>query len=81
MVIVTANQYDGGSDGSDGNLTQQTQYVSATSGDTRATNYGYDFRDRQTSMRETQGQSPQVDSERVLSWPISTKIRDRLKRS
>jgi hypothetical protein len=52
MVIVTANQYDGGSTGGDGNLTQVTQYVSATSGDTRVTNYAYDFRDRRTSMTD-----------------------------
>jgi hypothetical protein len=52
MVKVTENQYDGGSAGGDGNLTQVTQYVSATPGDTRITNFGYDFRDRQTSMTD-----------------------------
>jgi YD repeat-containing protein len=52
MVQVTANQYDGGSAGGDGNFTQQTQYVSATSGDTRVTAFGYDFRDRRTSMTD-----------------------------
>ena len=50
MVMITQNQYDGGSAGGDGNLTQVTQYVSATSGDTRVTSYGYDFRDRRTAM-------------------------------
>ena len=50
MVMVSANVYDGGSAGGDGNLTQATQYVSATSGDTRVTSYGYDWRDRQTSI-------------------------------
>ena len=50
MVQVTANQYDGGSAGGDGNLTQQTQYASAT--DTRVTNFGFDFRDRQTSITD-----------------------------
>ena len=52
MVMVTQNQWDGGSDGGDHNLTQQTQYVSATSGDTRVTSFGYDFRDRRTSMTD-----------------------------
>jgi len=52
MVQTTANQYDDGSDGGDGNLTQVTQYVSATSGDTRVTAFGYDFRDRRTSMTD-----------------------------
>jgi RHS repeat-associated protein len=52
MVQLTANQYDGGSAGGDGNLTQVTQYVSATTGDTRVTNYAYDFRDRRTSMTD-----------------------------
>ena len=52
MVMVTANQYDGGSAGGDGNLTQQTHYVSATSGDTRVTGFGYDFRDRRISMTD-----------------------------
>jgi len=47
MVIVTANQFDSGSAGGNGNLTQVTQYASAT--DTRVTSYVYDFRDRQIS--------------------------------
>jgi RHS repeat-associated protein len=51
MVKVSENQYDSGGIG-DGNLTQVTQYVSATSGDTRVTAYGYDFRDRRTSMTD-----------------------------
>jgi RHS repeat-associated protein len=50
MVQVTANQYDGGAAGGDGNLTQQTQYASTT--DTRVTSFGYDFRDRRTSMTD-----------------------------
>jgi RHS repeat-associated protein len=44
MVQLVANSYDGGSAGGDGNLTETTQYASAT--DTRVTTYGYDFRDR-----------------------------------
>jgi RHS repeat-associated protein len=48
MVIVTANQYDGGNAGGDGNLTQETQYVTAS--DTRVTSFEYDWRDRQTAI-------------------------------
>ena len=48
MVIVTANQYDGGNDGGDGNLTQQTNY--ATASDTRVTSFAYDWRNRQTAI-------------------------------
>jgi RHS repeat-associated protein len=48
LKIVTANQYDGGSAGGDGTLTQVTQYASAT--DTRVTTFTYDFRNRRTAM-------------------------------
>lgn len=44
MKIVTANVFDGGSDGGDGYLTQQTQSVTAS--DTRVTTFTYDFRGR-----------------------------------
>ena len=44
MVIVTANEFDGGADGGDGNLTQQTQYVDSTT--IRVTTMDYDFRNR-----------------------------------
>ena len=47
MVKVSANVYDGGDDGGDGNLTQVTQFASAS--DTRVTAYGYDWRNRRTS--------------------------------
>jgi RHS repeat-associated protein len=50
MVQVTANQWDGGSAGGDHNLTQQTQYTSSTA--TRVTSFGYDWRDRRTSMTD-----------------------------
>lgn len=46
MVIIAAVQYDGGTDGGDGNLTRQTQYVTAT--DTRVTHFEYDWRNRRT---------------------------------
>ena len=46
MVQITGYEYDGGSAGGDGNLTQLTQYVDGST--TRVTSYAYDFRDRQT---------------------------------
>lgn len=51
MVILNANQYDDNTDGGDGNLTQETQYVDGS--DIRVTAYSYDFRNRQT---ETDGE-------------------------
>jgi RHS repeat-associated protein len=44
MRTVTASVYDNGTAGGDGNLTQVTQYVDATT--TRVTSYTYDFRNR-----------------------------------
>lgn len=44
MVLVTSNVIDGGAAGGDGNLTQQTQQVDATTG--RVTAFAYDWRDR-----------------------------------
>jgi RHS repeat-associated protein len=55
MVMVESNVYDGGSAGGDGNLTQQTLYVSFVTVDTRVANYGYDFRDRRTSLTDATG--------------------------
>ena len=52
MVKVTSNQYDGGSTGGDGNITAITRYVSATTGDTRVTGFGYDFRNRKISTTD-----------------------------
>ena len=47
MLLLSENQYDGGSDGGDGNLTRQTQHVDDTT--TRVTQYLYDWRNRQTA--------------------------------
>jgi RHS repeat-associated protein len=47
MVQVTSQEYDGGTAGGDGNLTSQTQYVNVST--TRVINFGYDFRNRQTT--------------------------------
>ena len=52
---VTANRYDGGGAGGDGNLTQRTQYVSTTTGGTRVTGFGYDFRNRKISTTDATG--------------------------
>jgi RHS repeat-associated protein len=46
MVLVTENEYDGGSAGVDGNLTQQTQHVDAST--TRITSFTFDWRNRRT---------------------------------
>ena len=48
MVLVSANEYDNGEAGGDGNLTQITLYENAT--DTRVTVFGYDFRNRQLTV-------------------------------
>src|ERR1700722_3271293 len=53
MVMVSSNEWDSGSAGGDGNLTALTQYVSATSGDTRVTAFGFDFRDRKMACNMT----------------------------
>jgi hypothetical protein len=44
MVLVTEYEYDGGQSGGNGNRTQVTRYVDATT--TRVTNYTYDWRNR-----------------------------------
>jgi RHS repeat-associated protein len=44
MVLVSENEFDGGSAGGDGNLTKVTQHVD--SGTTRVTSMSYDFRGR-----------------------------------
>ena len=46
MLEVSSDQYDGGSDGGDGNLTESKAYVDATPDDARETLYGSDWRDR-----------------------------------
>jgi YD repeat-containing protein len=48
MVQVQGNEYDNGNAGGDGNLTLETLYVDAST--TRVTSYGYDFRNRRTSV-------------------------------
>ncbi|HYE21097.1 MAG TPA: RHS repeat-associated core domain-containing protein [Tepidisphaeraceae bacterium] len=47
MVQIAASEYDGGSDGGDGNLTESTWYASGS--DLRVTAIGYDWRNRRTS--------------------------------
>ncbi len=48
MVQVTGYEFDDGTAGGDNNLTQQTQYVSAT--DSRSTSFVYDWRNRNTKI-------------------------------
>ncbi len=47
MLEVSANVYDDGAAGGDGNVTSQTEYVDADSADNRTTLFGYDWRDEQ----------------------------------
>jgi hypothetical protein len=49
MVCTQANVYDGGGVG-DSNVTQSTVYVDSTTSNDRVTNYGYDWRNRGTSV-------------------------------
>ena len=46
MVMVESKEYDGNAAGGDGNLTRNTKYQDASTA--RATNYSYDWRNRQT---------------------------------
>lgn len=55
MVIVQLLEYDDGEAGGDGNMTQQTLPVDATSGHDRITLYGYDYRDRRETTTQTDG--------------------------
>ncbi|MFN6331093.1 MAG: RHS repeat-associated core domain-containing protein [Planctomyces sp.] len=48
MVLVTSSQYDGGADGGDGNLTTSWSWLDSST--SRQTTFGYDFRNRQTSV-------------------------------
>jgi RHS repeat-associated protein len=48
MIQLNAMQYDDGDDQGDNNLTQQTQYVDATT--TRVTSFAYDWRNRQVDV-------------------------------
>ncbi|MBN8624754.1 MAG: RHS repeat protein, partial [Planctomycetes bacterium] len=50
LVQVTGQVYDGGTAGGDGNLTEQTQFVDASGTNDRVTDFGYDWRDRRTSV-------------------------------
>ena len=46
MVLVTENEFDGGVDGGDNNLTEQTRHVDGST--TRVTNFLFDWRNRRT---------------------------------
>jgi nicotinic acid phosphoribosyltransferase len=52
MVTVTANVYDGGSAGDDGNLTQRTDYADGMGANDHITAFGYDFQDRLTTTTQ-----------------------------
>ncbi len=55
MTAVALLEYDDGSAGGDGNLTEETLPVDDTSGNDRITTYGYDFRDRRETTTQTDG--------------------------
>jgi YD repeat-containing protein len=55
MVAVALLEYDHGTAGGDGNLTEETLPVDATSGNDRITTYAYDFRDRRDTTTQTDG--------------------------
>ena len=55
MVAVMLNEYDGGSAGGDGNLTQSKAPVDANSATDRVTTFAYDFRDRQVRAEQDDG--------------------------
>ncbi len=69
MVVLTEYEYDGDSDGGDGNLTQRIDYASAI--DARVTTFQYDFRNRRTV---TDGESDfyQQDTYNNLNQLIKT---------
>lgn len=50
MLPVSANEYDGGLDGGDGNLTKSTAYVDEFSANNRVTEYVYDWRNRRKAI-------------------------------
>ena len=49
MVLVSSYQYDGGADGGSGLLTESRAYFGSGASDYYATEYQYDWRDRQTA--------------------------------
>src|SRR4029453_17537911 len=52
QVLITSYEYDNNSSsgGGDGNLTKETQHVDSNSSNDRVTTYGYDWRNRRTSI-------------------------------
>lgn len=55
MRQTTANQYDNGLDGGDGNLTELTVKVDADASHDRISTFGYDYRNRQTAATAGDG--------------------------
>ena len=55
MKKIVQNEYDGGADGGDGNLTKTTRPVDDTSSNDRITEMQYDWRDRLTTTITTDG--------------------------
>jgi RHS repeat-associated protein len=55
MQMTSAQEYDGGESGGDGNLTQVTQPVDDDSANDRITTFDYDYRDRRDTITTTDG--------------------------
>ncbi len=55
MTAVALLEYDDGSAGGDGNLTEEALPVDSTSANDRITTYGYDYRDRRDTTTQTDG--------------------------
>ena len=55
MKKIVQNEYDGGADGGDGNLTKTTRPVDGTSSNDRISEMQYDWRDRLTTTITTDG--------------------------
>jgi RHS repeat-associated protein len=55
MKKIVQNEYDGGADGGDGNLTKTTRPVDGTSSNDRISEMEYDWRDRLTTTITTDG--------------------------
>jgi RHS repeat-associated protein len=61
MVTVMLNQYDEGSDGGNGNLTESRAPVDGDNDNDRVTQFVYDFRDRRTQVKRHDGTRLLID--------------------
>ena len=71
MMLVSAQQYDDGTSGGDGNLTLVTKPVDTNTANDRIVSYGYDYRDRRITVTQSNGVS--------MTW-VSLTVYDNLDR-